>query len=591
MERVTEKIKQHFHSTGFRLIVVFLLSILVRAVFFSQIQQVPTINDLPIDMDSYLYDQRAQEIVNGVIIGDNSESHPLYVNPLYPYFLAAIFKLCGHSLDAVRWIQYLFGACGACLIYWIARIQFNGFIALLAGLLAAVYNAFYFLESFLLISSLTLILMEVFLLLILIAERDKKIIHWTAAGFVLALSILTYAQAHLLVPVVIMYLFLTHRPQNATLWDRIKQAVKPVAWFTVGLLIILGPNKIISTIHHTDFALVGIHYYIGNWEKADGMLTPPLQISPNPRGHADEAQQIAERESRKKLTPAQVSYFWINKSITYLRHQPWSYMKLQFKKLLLFWSGYEIPNNENMKFYRPYSFLLGVPFFSYGWIAPLGLLGFCLALRKKITILHVYLLSIMVAVVLFFITARYRLPVAISLIIFAAYTIHWFYLAWQDKNYRAFLFAFVILAASIAANQFNIPTRRMHQDLATDYYKLGVFYAKESHVDSATAAYTKCIAIDPQCSMAYNNLGNIFKKRGEVEEAEKNYRQAIHTDPLNYRAFNNLGILLVEQNKLNEAEAQFTKAIGLNPGYEIALKNLRIVRGKLSAEAAKQSVN
>src|SRR5436189_5511181 len=62
--------------------------------------------------DSRQYDLWAQQIAGGQWLG----SEIFYQTPLYPYLLAVVFKLAGHSLDIVRVLQAVFGAAACALL-------------------------------------------------------------------------------------------------------------------------------------------------------------------------------------------------------------------------------------------------------------------------------------------------------------------------------------------------------------------------------------------------------------------------------------------------------------------------------------------
>ena len=105
--------------------------------------------------DGKQYDAWAQQIAGGQWIG----TEVFYQTPLYPYFLAVIFKVAGHSLLTVRMIQALLGAAACVLLGLVARRFFNQAVAIVAAAMLAIYPPAIFFDGLIQKSSLDLFLM------------------------------------------------------------------------------------------------------------------------------------------------------------------------------------------------------------------------------------------------------------------------------------------------------------------------------------------------------------------------------------------------------------------------------------------------
>jgi len=99
------------------------------------------------------------------------------------------------------------------------------------------------------------------------------------------------------------------------------------------------------------------------------------------------------------------------------------FLALIARKLWLLWSRWEIPNNKDLYFWTE-RFTPIVRFLplSFGLVAPLGLLGLALSLRRgrELFALWGFVCAYMVSVAALFCTARYRVPVIAPLLILAA---------------------------------------------------------------------------------------------------------------------------------------------------------------------------
>src|SRR5262249_31962331 len=60
-----------------------------------------------------------------------------YQSPLYPYILALVYKIGGHSLRLISWLQVIVGSAACALIALTAHRHFGAVAGWVAGLLAA----------------------------------------------------------------------------------------------------------------------------------------------------------------------------------------------------------------------------------------------------------------------------------------------------------------------------------------------------------------------------------------------------------------------------------------------------------------------
>lgn len=84
-------------------------------------------------MDSEEYDRWAGEIAEGDWLG----SEVFFQVPLYPYFLAVVYTLFGHSLDAVYLIQIVLSLLGIYALYRAGKKIAGEKVGLVAAALSA----------------------------------------------------------------------------------------------------------------------------------------------------------------------------------------------------------------------------------------------------------------------------------------------------------------------------------------------------------------------------------------------------------------------------------------------------------------------
>jgi hypothetical protein len=110
----------------------------------------------------------------------------------------------------------------------------------------------------------------------------------------------------------------------------------------------------------------------------------------------------------------------------------------------MFWRGYEIGNLLPYYIFRNSSKILKFPWLNFVIIGPLGLMGMALAIPrwKRLFMLYGMVCVHLATALLFFVLARYRLPVVPVLSIFAAYALCVF---WQFLRSRRFLYALLLV--------------------------------------------------------------------------------------------------------------------------------------------------
>ena len=89
--------------------------------------------------DELDYDKVATNILESRNFCIDVEGECIEPQPLYPIFLAAIFSVFGHNLDAVRLIQIILFALTAILVFLLAKKLFSQKVAIYSGLLMALF--------------------------------------------------------------------------------------------------------------------------------------------------------------------------------------------------------------------------------------------------------------------------------------------------------------------------------------------------------------------------------------------------------------------------------------------------------------------
>jgi O-antigen ligase len=110
---------------------------------------------------------------------------------------------------------------------------------------------------------------------------------------------------------------------------------------------------------------------------------------------------------------------------------------------------------------------------------------------------------------------------------------------------------------------------------------------------AAVASYRMALAINPLSREAYSALANIYmhdiSKYGD--EGAQMYRKAVSVFPEDRDMWVSLGYLAVQRQQWQEAFDAYQKALTIDPNFEIARKNLQIVKTMLPINAHRENAN
>jgi tetratricopeptide (TPR) repeat protein len=270
------------------------------------------------------------------------------------------------------------------------------------------------------------------------------------------------------------------------------------------------------------------------------------------------------------------SNYFVGKVARYAASDPLGFARLQMKKLYLLLAGNEIPRNQEIYPARRYSPVLRVLLwkvpglaFPFGLLMPLGIVGLAVGARRA-PMLAGIVIAYAVAVLAFFITARYRVPLVPLLLVFAAEGVRWFVASARPARRVLALTAAVALFLLGNLAQGPMP-REMNADAE---YSLGVKYTMQSRPDEAMALFESALGKNPKYSEAWVNLGVIQATRGHVVEAERSLRNAVALDPENALALTNLAILREKAGDPEEALALYERSLRVEPSDEFARRKV-----------------
>jgi tetratricopeptide (TPR) repeat protein len=372
---------------------------------------------------------------------------------------------------------------------------------------------------------------------------------------------------------------------------------KPLGWRrALGMLAVFGAGAAVVLSlsvwrHQTYFnawtpfpAHGGLNFYIGNNPAADGMFMSPAGVSSNPLTQAKDSIGLASRESGRELGPYGASGYWLGKGLGYLIHQPLDAAALYLKKLMLLFRKEEVSLNIDYSLSKELVPIFGVPFFGFGLVAPLGMLGLLIAARRmspRQALLILYAGACAGSIILFFISDRYRLPVVPLFVIFAAVAMVEIGKALAARETKKLAAAALPAAVLFFLVNFDFESMAAGRVTGTHYNNLANLYVRLGEKEKALENLNRAIAIDPGMAAAYNNLGQLQVEMDSLESGEKNLRRALAIDPAYAVAHFNLGMALEKKGVTEAALRHYHTAVDISP----ALVEARVSLAKLLLDA------
>ena len=547
------------------------VAFVLRLIYLLQIEPIPLFYNLA--GDGRTYDEWAQRIVAGAWLGEGV----FYQAPLYPYFLAILQSVFGHDLWTIRFIQLILGSLSCGLIYLVGEKLFGRVAGLAAGLMLAGYAPAVFFDALIEKSILDLFLLSCLLFLLIGTNPDEKWSKWLGAGIALGLLGLSRENALILLPVVALWIALSHSTRPPAVRARW------LGLFLAGVLLVLLPVGARNLAVGGEFKLTtsqfGANFFIGNNAAADGTYGSVRKVIQEVQLEGPDAKRLADRAMGRDLTPGEVSDFWFNRALDYIKSRPADWMRLMALKWLTVWNAREIEDSDDFYIYQGWSALLtGLGSINhFGILAPLAVLGLMLTCSqwRNLWLLYAMILSLAASVAMFYVFGRYRFPLAPLLALFAGVGLTTAVAIYRQKRWRLLSTALIVtLAAGVIVNW---PLRGVAGPGAAGYNNLANAYLKQGKIAEATRTALKAVELDSDYGVAHYNLGNLFAQQGKFDLAQRHFEAALRLYPNYADAHSNYGQLIAERGDIESGMRHFRRAIELNPGVARAHLNLGVV--------------
>jgi tetratricopeptide (TPR) repeat protein len=595
---------------SFSLAIIFVLALGLRVAHLAQIREIGFLRHPT--SDGLIYHQRAREIAAGDWLGSADFVHA----PGYAYLLGLIYTVAGDGPWGPRIAQALGGAAACVLLALAARRLFDDRGALLAGVLLAIYPPAIFFDGILQKASLTLLLCTAMLWLAVRAAMQPAWFRWLAAGIALGLLCLTRQNALVLVPLLALWAALSSGDRGTlhTSPRRANRRAIDAVVVLVAALATLAPwaarNRVVTGSWTLTTPNLGQNFAMGNHPDATGTYLPQRRGYGSAEREQRAWTRAAEKALGRRLSPAEVSDYYRDAALTWIRDNPGAWLQLTLRKTLMTWGAYEAPDTEDYYLYLTRASLLRFldTIWHFGVLAPLAAMGILLTRDRwrRLWPLYGWLLLNTLAVAAFVVFARYRLPLVPVCVMFAAAGISSAARALGERRLRSL--AIPVATAVVIAAASNWPIHHPRRPQVAGYLNharaladgqryteaadetrralaldsrnvdaslmLGSIQLDVGDLDGAYVSFESARANDPDEPTAQRGLGDTWAARGDLARAGEHYRRALALDPEDVATLTALGGIEARAGRLNDAHRLLTRAIALEPRYARAHLNL-----------------
>ncbi len=542
--------------------------ILLRILYLYQFSTSPLFSQA-LGPDVQEYDQWARRILVDGLWWRTPQIHA----PLYPVFLAMLYRLFDMNLLYVRFFQQVICLISFYPLYLQIRHRFQhrkGMAELFLGI-AALYPPLIYYTAELTSEALLLTLLNLALFLIW-RGAGKSILLVISGGVCAGLAAITHPLS--LAFSLSLAVFTIYRSRTGKrLLNGVGQAavyvliiilvILPVAWHNYSLK--GNPGMIQNNS--------GFNLFVGNSPKATG----GCWVRPGPlwdQLHYDAEQAVGVHAGSKDK-------YFADKAYEFMWKQPGTFVLLLLKKAAYVWNWQEMPAGADIGPLRFYTSMQRFFRWTFGVVALCGMLGFYLAAMKKRdrNRIMIFLLTILFywgALTLTVVSSRYRLPLLAGVFVAAAYAL---IEIWRKRgNLPLGVRICGVLAACLI---FLVPAPEANFELSEADSLLGEAYYRQGDMIRAREYLNRAVIAEPwsrtQCLLGATekNLGNRSRARELFELASK----VSPNDPMGQM---NLGIMASEENRPALAEKHFQSAMKLGDKNPETLYNYAVFKMKLN---------
>ncbi len=505
-------------------------------------------------IDPLWYHEAGQRIANG-----DWGPFPLFRAPVYPTLLGIVYSVFGPDLTAARMLNVVLQACNAWAVWRIGSAYFSAQAGVLAGLLMALNGMCIYFSCELVPACAEMLVATSVAWSSLRLKRDSSAATLAICGLAWGLAAITRPNFMLLFPLVPILLIRA---------NAMRAAVRTVGVWSLAALLPILPVTSANYLMSREFVLIatqgGVNLWIGNNPDATGALA--VLPGYGNTWQLEDAEFEAERETGKPLGPSEISAHYHRKAFAFMRENPAHAARLMIRKTALFVNRFEISNNKHITYFASLSpWLPYLIYLNFGVLIPLSVLGVWYRRRDNSAWwLALLATTYAVSVILYFVAARFRMPLVPWLCLLSALGIAGTLDLIRSGTPRNQWIAAIILIITTALVYMN-PWKLSEANVSWARFMEGNAFMALGQVDSARVRFQETVQSGETLDMAHLNLGVIAYRENDLHTAKREYLLSLEANPNRAATLNNLGTVLETEGDTTGALDAYQRALTIRP--------------------------
>jgi tetratricopeptide (TPR) repeat protein len=402
------------------------------------------------------------------------------------------------------------------------------------------------------------------LLLLVEARQRQRARWWFAAGVLGAAAALVRENFILFLAAAILW----------TTWRTRRTGLRPALLLALAAVVTLLPSALHNFSYAGEFlpltSQAGQNFFIGNHPgNPDGGYLVPDFVRRSPRFEETDFAREAERRLGRSLTAGEISRHWREEALRFIRENPAGFLQRFAGKLGLLYNDFEIPDDEDIRFFRRFAPVLRLPLLTFGVFGVLGLFGFLVhAYRRTLSAeLALFVGVYSVSVALFFVFARYRLPLVAPLAVLAAERLQAGVRVLGARRFRRLGLALLAMVPLALLVYRPLDARTT---FANSHLTLGIAYEVRGENAAAIREYRRGLELEPENAKLLRRLARLVALAvssppgapgGATATAEAELldllERAVRANPEDVELRFRRGTALARAGRAAEAAAQF----------------------------------
>lgn len=582
---------------------IFMAGLLLRLLYLYQFSKLPLF-DTPAGPDIKEYDDWARAILSDGMLWRKPHIHA----PLYPMFLALLYKIFMLKYYWIRLFQAIVGLAAFVPLFFVLRAKFKAtkysLLPWLYLIMAAIYPPLIFYQSELISEVLLLPLLCLIIFTLYRGDSrfeasgklDWKLLAWYAgAGLLSGLAAITHPLTLLFCAVEFCLLgycyILRGRKTDKQTKFKFMAPVMFALFVSIPVLTVCIYN---STLEKGSFSIQknsGFNYFLGNNPEATGgcYLRPGKSWEST---HMNATKAAAEKNISKDR-------YFFGQAMQFLKEHPLDWLWLQAKKCVYVWNCRETTAGADLTPMRYYTSFQRWTWWAPGIIMSLALFGLLANLARREfwrnnSHFLILLFSFWLALTLTVVSGRYRATMLPAVFLLSGFgVIEIINTCRQIKNYKKLLLTAGILAIALLAVYLPSPPVDNAAEQAETETIIGAAYLSKNMQRHAEICFVRAIKASDQASQAYSMLGGLYLKKRKFKESRAMLIKSLEIDPYSCDAYVNLGILSMAMYDFITAEKYFNEAMKKWPNNPKVMYNFGffLIKSRRLNEAEKVLLN